>query len=417
MSRAFYPLSVLIFLAILVLSSGCSIEQEPSHNNMGVSRHIDLMLKTDDDYKLDKHLTSVIEVGAAGVPWIKAAWKENLDMESRCRLASAIELIGPGAADMVPLLAEELNAIEEQRVSCAAFALGGIGPAAAPAMDQLATLLRSTDYSTQVNLLYALSRIGPDAVEHIPMMMSAIERGPTRAVAIEALSYMGEAAVDAVIPWLETGDDEHRLMACQVLARVDEGTIAKSLEPLRKALRDESSKVRIEAARALGSAGTSAIPVYQYLVHALRDTDDEAREEVIQALIRIGPVGGKELINALTDKYWRSREGAARVIGTFSSLAETAKSNLIVGLSDNNVDVRLAVIQALSVLGEEVVNDMIQQLRSNDVLQRSSGARVLAEIGPPAKSALPDLQKMLSDRDALIRAEAQKAILAISGER
>jgi len=415
MKRSSHLPFLFMTMFLFAFLSGCSVDQEPVVNNMGVSSHIDRMLLTEDDRVFDKHLTSVVEAGEAGVPWIKEAWKDNPNADSHYRLATAIELIGPGAADMVPLLIEELDEIDEERVSLAAFALGGIGLAAAPAMDKLADLMRASDLSTQVNLLYALGSIGTTAEEHIPMIMEAMERERTRSEAIIALSQMGEAAVSAMMAWVEDGDVGHRLMACQVLAGVNDQTVPLTLDPLSSALRDDDPRVRIEAAKALGAAGSMAIPVYQNLVHALRESDEQVHEEVVQALIRIGPVGGKELINALTDKKWRSRQGAARVIGTFSSLALTAKTNLITGLSDTRVEVRMAVVQALAVLGEEVVGEMIQQLRSSDVYRKSGAARVLAEIGPPARAALPDLQKLLNDPDTLVRAEAQKAIVAITG--
>ncbi len=408
------------FLSILILLSlvaGCNIDQEPVIDGMGVSKHLEKMLATDDERLIDKFMEASIAAGGDGVPYIIKAWKKNTDVESRCRLASVIEGVGPEAADMVPYLLEELDAIDELRVSCAAMALGGIGPAAAPAVERLGDLLRASDYSTQASLLYALGGIGEASASQVQLIKEAVEREQTSAIALKALSRMGEAGVHAIEPWMESESAQQRLWAAEVLSGMPPKDVSMVLDPLAKLLRDKDPRVRIQAAKALGGAGSDALPVYQNIVHALRDSDEEVREAVVQALIRIGPVGGKELINALTDKYWYSREGAARVIGTFSSLAETAKSNLITALNDSNVKVRVAVINALTILGPSITNDMILQLRSNQLYRKFGGARVLGNIGPPARAALPDLQKLLQDRDALVRKEAQDAILKISGER
>ncbi|GBE30613.1 MAG TPA: HEAT repeat domain-containing protein [Bacteroidetes bacterium] len=410
-------LNCVLSVIFMLMFFGCSMEQEPTYNRMGISKHIERYVTTENERTIEKSLTAIVEVGEGSVPYILDAWKDYESVEARCRLASAIDYIGPPAAPLVPFLLEELNEVDERRISCAAMALGGIGPASAPATEILGNLLRSTDYSTQANLLYALGGIGPAASSQIPLMLEAADREQTSSIAISALGNMGEAAVEAVLPWLEDGDDAHRLRACQILSRMQGEDLVLVLTPLSIALRDDNPKVRIEAVKALGAARTSAIPVYPSIVYALRDTDDEVREEIVQALISIGPIGGKELINALTDKYWRSREGAARVIGTFSSLAETAKSTLILRLDDSKVEVRLAVIRALSTLGPEVVDEMIQQLKSGSVYRRFGGARVLGEIGPPAAAAIPELQKLLNDKDVLIRSEAKNAIRSIVGDR
>lgn len=407
-------LSLLLAALLPAFLAGCSFEDEPRYNNMPASHYVKTIATSDNDRRVEKAVDALIVIDQPAVPYIIKAWREHNDAAVRCRLARALEGIGPDAYEAVPVLIEALNAIDEQQIACAAYALGGIGHAAKPATERLAELLRSTDSSTQVNLLYALGGIGEAAADQIPLVLEAAERQPTRDAAIDALSRMGEPAVRAVQPWLAEGTEEQRLSACKVLAGMGKNA-SLVLSGLRTALRDPYPRIRIEAAKALGAAGTYALPAHQALVYQLRDDNDQVRETVIQALIQIGPSGSKELISALQDRSWRAREGAARVIGRFSSLAEAARVPLIRSLDDPSVNVRLAVIDALSVLGESVVEDMIEQLRSDSVLRRFGGARVLGNVGPAASEALPALQKLLSDPDAIVRAEAQRAIRAIAG--
>lgn len=403
----------LVLLATAVLLSGCSFEEEPRHNNMPVSQYIKTVTTSENDRRIDEAVEALIAIGEPAVPYMIKAWRDNPDTEIRCRLARALEPIGPGAMEAVPLLIEALDEIDERQVSCAAYALGGMGHAALPAKDRLAALLRSSDTATQVNLLYALGSIGADAADEIPLILEAVERGGTRAAAIDALSRMGEPAVEAITPWLEGGSEAQRLVACEVLANMGQDA-ALVLPALRTALRDENPRIRIEAAKALGSAGTFALPAHQALVYALRDENNEVRETVIASLIRIGPSGAKDLISALNARSWRSREGAARVIGQFSSLIEAAREELIRAMGDMNVDVRIAVTDALALLGPSVVEDMITQLNSSSVQRRWSAARVLGTIGTPAEEALPALRARLQDPDALVRNEARAAIESIA---
>lgn len=401
-------------LAILIFAAGCA-KEEPRFNNMPVSIYLERVVKSTQAGTINQAVDALGQMGAPAVPYILKAWKKYESADIRCRLATALERIGPDAAEAVPVLQEALGAIDEQIISCAAFALGGIGPAAAPAAEKLGSLLRSSDTTTQINLLYALGTIGPAAKDQIPLMLEAAERERTRDTAIEALGRMGGPAVAAVQPWLDSGTQAQKLAALQVLANADAKDEIQTVLPKLAALTDDKDlKVRLSAIRAIAKAGPAAIQVQDQLIEALKDRDDDIHTAAIQALANIGPEAGADnLIGALTNRNPRIREGAAKVIGRYSTLVAKSETQLIRRLTDSSVYVRTAAIDALTTAGPDIVPTMSRLLKSDSVLMRFGAARVLGNLGEASKQALPELKKMLNDKDALLRKEAQRAISKI----
>ena len=415
-SRSFYQLvSMMLLLMFLAVSlTGCA-EEEPRHNNIPISLWLKRIVQSENVRTVDQAIEAIIAIGDPAVPYLLKTWKKNDSIEVRCRIATVIEGIGPGAAPMVPELQKALNAIEEQMVSCAAYALGGIGPAAAPAAEKLGSLLRSSDSTTQINLLYAIGAIGAQAAGQIPLVLEAVERERTRDAAIDALSQLGPQAVDAVQPWLDNGTREQKLGALKVLANSSEevslGTVLHKLAALTK---DEDPMVRGSAARAIGRARAEAASVQGDLLDLLDDKDPDVRRDAIQALVNIGPEAGADgLIAALGDRRPKVREGVARVIGRYQTLVQQSQNKLIQHMSDSSVEVRVASIEALTTLGPDIVPVMIRQLNSSSVLMRFGAARVLGNLGSESRAALPELRKMLNHQDALLRNEAKAAIAKI----
>ena len=401
-------------LALLFLAAGCT-QEEPRYNNMPISVHMERLVRGENERTVDQALDAVIAIGARSVPYLIDAWTDNTSTAVRCRLARALEALGPVSVNATPLLVEALNGVDEQLIGCSAYAIGGIGPGAAVAAPRLGELLRSSDTTTQINLLYALGGIGPAASAQVPLILEAVERERTRAAAISALSQMDSAAVDAVLPWLDGGNANRRLAACQVLAGVH-GDMHRVLPALAEALEDRDLRVRLYAARALEQAGPQAVSALDNLIHTLGDRDDEVRQAATEAIIAIAPNSGQQtLIQALSHDDAQVREGVVRIIGRYTSLTDSARGPLLQHLGDRSTAVRLAVIDVLSEYGEEIVPTMIERLGSSNVRIRYGAARVLGNIGPRAREAVEPLEAMRDDPDALVRDEVQRALARIRG--
>jgi len=93
-----------------------------------------------------------------------------------------------------------------------------------------------------------------------------------------------EEAVPALAQQLEHDDERVRKAVALALAKIGSSAAA---EPLRRALRDKSPEVRIQAA--LGVGGHKSAPLAMPLVVAMEEeTDEEVERELILALGRIG---------------------------------------------------------------------------------------------------------------------------------
>ena len=61
------------------------------------------------------------------------------------------------------------------------------------------------------------------------------------------------------------------------------------------------------------------------------------------------------------------------------------------------------------------VQELVVTLKSEKVAERAAAARILGEMGPKAKDAVPDLQAALGDADTEVRRSAARALGDIGG--
>lgn len=83
---------------------------------------------------------------------------------------------------------------------------------------------------------------------------------------------------------------------------------------------------------------------------------------------------------------------------------------LIVALKDPDTDVRQNLATALAKLGPAAVEPLTGALKDSLPERRAGAAYSLGLIGPPAKSALPQLLDLLDDEDLDVRRQAAYAV-------
>lgn len=83
---------------------------------------------------------------------------------------------------------------------------------------------------------------------------------------------------------------------------------------------------------------------------------------------------------------------------------------LITGLKDTDPDVRQNLAQALAKIGPAAVEPLIAALGDDLAERRAGAAYALGQIGAPARSALPKLLDALDDKDLDVRRQASYAI-------
>jgi HEAT repeat protein len=148
----------------------------------------------------------------------------------------------------------------------AATALAAVGKKAASAVPKLAAGLDDPDPEVRSAFLAALAAIGPEAVEALPAVIKLLADPayPVRYAASFAIGKIGPAA-KVTAPVLEQNlqdqDPVLRFASAWALVQVDpqrSNLASLCVEPLRWGLKSDDSRVRKEAAQALGVLGLEA---------------------------------------------------------------------------------------------------------------------------------------------------------------
>jgi HEAT repeat protein len=139
----------------------------------------------------------------------------------------------------------------------------------------------------------------------------------------------------------------------------------------------------------------------------LDDREWTARVGAAYALGRLGPKARASvpaLAEALTDEHPRVREEAARALGRVGVDARSAAFRLVNALKDRDAAVRAAAAEA-------AVQPLMGVLQQGEVEERVAAVRILGDIGPVAKAAVPLLVQALNDR--FVRPAAADALKRI----
>ncbi|HLV37274.1 MAG TPA: HEAT repeat domain-containing protein [Spirillospora sp.] len=129
------------------------------------------------------------------------------------------------------------------------------------------------------------------------------------------------------------------------------------------------------------------------LLDGLRDVDMFVRVHVTDALIRVGQPAVAGLVEALQDNNPAVRRAAAKALGKIKHA--DAIDGLRLSTRDDDADVRRFSVQALGRIGDESTVDVLgMALRDSDVRVRKAAAGALWDMGD---AALPVLRDALND--------------------
>jgi len=217
-------------------------------------------------------------IGGPAVPALVAALEDD---EDSVRRAAAKALGRTGDARAVDPLILALRTEQDGVQTAAATALGTIGQEAVPALVRVVGDEEEVD-AVRRYAAWALGRVA-DArgAEALIAVLSGSERlGST---ARSALAKIGAPAVEPLLGSLKNEDSKVRMEAAVVLGRIGD---VRAVEPLTATLADGEGKVRIAAVRALGSFTDSR--AIDALISALEHDDPRVRREAATLLGRTG---------------------------------------------------------------------------------------------------------------------------------
>jgi len=123
------------------------------------------------------------------------------------------------------------------------------------------------------------------------------------------------------------------------------------------------------------------------------------------------------LIRDLKGGDENTRAEAAESLGELGADGKPALPALLSALGDEGERVRQNVLRAIIAIGpdENTIQPLTNSLKDSDNEVRALSASALGQLGPSARKSIPALREALHDRDEDVRKEAADALKAISG--
>jgi HEAT repeat protein len=297
-------------------------------------------------------LQELSRVGSDVKPALPAITKLLKDgsTEVRIQAANTLAVLSTNALDAVPALMEALRKDKEAKVrSYAAFAFKTMARDAKTAVPALIDGLKDKDDEVRCVCADALGRMGPDAKEAVGALAATLKDEDAGPHAAMALVKLGPELAKPSLPALGEAlkNSEVRSAAAQALAQLG------GLEQLEKALDDKDEDTRIEAILAMKLIGKPAVPA---LRKALKDKSVEVKLNASNILAKMkgdAEEAVADIAALLKDGDASVRERAAISLGELGTVAKAALPQLNAAKDDKEDRVKTAVRFAiLSVMGE-----------------------------------------------------------------
>ena len=284
----------------------------------------------------------------------------------------------------------------------------------------LMALLQNSDSEVRMAAAQALGKIGPEAKAAIPILATLLSSNshvpiaatdPVQKAAATALGDIGEVDVSALAQLLKDSEDTEVWRAAIVVV-LTTGPQAEAAAPALRSLLKGENLPQIQLAALLGYIGKSAVPTFTQL---LNDKDVVVRRRAAEILGFIGPeakAAVPALVESLKDTDWETRWRATISLGHIGPNARAAVPALIASLKSMGGNY---VAEAMEKIGIDVKTDvpaLVEVLRDHN----QEAARILGNIGPPARAAIPALSESFKDENGVVRCAAALAVWKITAE-
>lgn len=330
-----------------------------------------------------------VHEGKTGAEWARDIADD--DERLRTKAFSALCKLGPKAATAVPVLTKQLSHENEMVRWWAAYTLGRIGSPSRDAIPALVETLNDDkeDARVRVRAAVALGMIRQEPEKVIPELERQLDApdDELRRAAVGGLALFGakgRKAVPVLIRMLGASDTGTLLSATQDLGLI--GPAAGPAVPaLTELLRDKRQRVRRRAALALGRIGAAAESSVPSLLGLLRS---ERKDDRFTALVALGGIGPA------------AREAIAPVAAAMK-----------------DSDTRTAAAQTLVKIGPDVVPEVRKVLATDDTGTLYAALYVLGSLGAAARTAAPDVEKLVSHADEELASQARATLNRIGSDK
>lgn len=285
----------------------------------------------------------------------------------------------------VPEAIAALNAPQALTQQQAAITLVEAGAKAKDAVPVVIDILQREWPDVNTDLLFVLLAIGPDAKEALPVLIkvSGSENFHARYLACRVLGKLGESAKPAVPTLIDR-------------------------------LGDEIPSVRRLAAEALGLLGPKVAPeAAEPLFRTMDDRLVPVRENAILALANFGPLAEPaipKLRTIMLDRNSTLRAAACLTVWKVTNDADAVLPVLKEILREGDFEWEAAqVLGQLGPAAKSAVPELIAALQKDESVQLDA-ADALGRIGADAAPAIPALKSLLEHEEEEVRDAARKAI-------
>lgn len=348
--------------------------------------------------------------GQPAAYWVEAIKAD--DQWLRVRAARALRALATDDPVTVEILA---GALKDKRVRvrlAVAETLAGLGSRATPASALLTAALKDGEPGVRLLAAEALGGVGPLSKETIAELAKLITEEKDEGIKVAAVEAIASAAdIDTAGPVLEIAlkdaDGFVRVKAAAALIRLGRDSLAAD-NALIGALSDKRPLVRREALEVL-PAVTDPEPAIPAIFNGTKDEDAAVRTGAIRALGALGirsPSAVVSLGKLLAGGKKDVRLTVCAALAALEGSAQPASDSLLKILKDDDVGVKLAVLEALGPLHLEAsaADALIPLLSDPDPTVRSEVLPLLADLG--ADRVVGPVAKLLTDKVPAVKVRA-----------
>ena len=380
-----------------------------------------------------------VQAARAGEPAITALIRELTDpaalLEDRIEASDLLYHWAGEARAKFPALKDLMNDKDVFVQASAARVVWKIEGKAEIVLPTLLTILKSPDGNEARTIaIKTLGEIGPAAAEAAPLLFPEIfqskwRRGTTHRVVIEAYARImpqrekvlidAFADIDDIVKKVRVREgathvpytaDLARSQLAAELAKVGPSTVPK----LVAALGDKRADFRLCAALTLGQLGPHANKSVPALKSALRDENAEVRIAAALALFRVTERADYALpvfVAALKHDEFRIRSLACDGLAALKEKASLALPDLIQSLGvDKNQSPRTPANIALAAMGQPALAPLLAALKNPNPSVRVHALHALSRIHGDVRSAVVPVSQFLKDEDGVVRIRASEVL-------
>jgi HEAT repeat protein len=214
------------------------------------------------------------------------------------------------------------------------------------------------------------------------------------------------------------------LLAAQAFGQFEPPPVPDmTIEEAIAAIQSDRESQRIKGARLLEAKGPEAKEAVPIIIGLLRDEGPLIRMNLLHVLVAIGEPASEavpELMDGLSNDNFHVRYLCCRALGNVGAAAKPAVRPLIEKLRDTNPSVRRNAALALGKLGPKVAPDavkpLVEAMKDRFIPVREEAVLAVGQFGELAQFAIPDLKKMMDDREGKVRPQAARSMWKLTGD-